>query len=256
MPTREATSAVSPSLTHHPISPSLPNHETHISAHQRRPLKRHDLPALLPLPRALLRHIAQRDLVLRDLDLNIIRSLERRLVEARQRAPAVARLELRAEHVVVVADLGHARRGGGGWLVSRAVEARHVAVHGAGVFDLEDGAAGGDGGAEAEGHVLFGFLVGDGGGILGWGALVGSCRRREGVGTGPIGGGKLSGEELQLDRVEHDLCDGLLDLELDLHGAAVAEVAAELEVVEGDVIVDGLDAEYAVSVVELVLMQL
>jgi hypothetical protein len=90
--------------------------------------------ALLDL---LLGHVAERDLVLWHLKLDIESRLEVRLVEARECAAGVAGLELGAEHVVELAVSGNGCGDIALWLVLRAVEAGHDVVDGALKLDVQ-----------------------------------------------------------------------------------------------------------------------
>lgn len=98
----------------------------------------------IPLARLnlLLRHVAERDLVLGHFEFDVKGSFQIRFVEARESTASVAGFELGAEHVVELVVLCNGSRDVALGLVLGAVEAGHDVVDEAGEFDGELGLAG------------------------------------------------------------------------------------------------------------------
>ena len=89
-----------------------------VGAHDRGPLEGDNVKARLRrLLDLLLGHVAECNLVLRDLNLKVKGRLEVRLVEARECPASIARLKLSAEHVVVFIILGDGSSRSNGGLV-------------------------------------------------------------------------------------------------------------------------------------------
>ena len=114
----------------------LLNIPTYIGAHPGASLERDLLEAR---PGAglhlLLGHVAQRSLVLGNLNLEIEARFQIWLVEARECSASIAGLELGAEHVVELVVPGHRWRRRCRWLVLGSVEPCHDVVHGARELD-------------------------------------------------------------------------------------------------------------------------
>lgn len=113
---------------------------THICAHDRSSLEGYDFQTgLLALLDILLGHVTQSNLVLRNLNLKVERSLKVWLIEAGKSSASIAGFELGAEHVVMLIISGDRCGSRNGRLVLRSVETRHDVVHGAAKLDDESG---------------------------------------------------------------------------------------------------------------------
>lgn len=137
-----------------------------VGAHKRRSLERHYVPSFLGRLDLLDGHVAQGDLIDRDLDIKVVGGLQVGLVEARESSAGIAGFELGAEHVVPLVVVGD--RGGGsfGGPVFAAVETSHLIVDDAFEFDDDGGLLGnGDLLVKGNGDTLGLFVVGDVGGL-------------------------------------------------------------------------------------------
>lgn len=138
-----------------------------VGRHDRCPLEAHNLVScVLALLGLLLRHVGQGGQVLGNFHLKVERSLEVGLVETREGATGVGRLELCGEHVVVLVVFGNTLCGLDGGSVLGAVEASHGVVHGTLEGDRQDGLlALGKLLVEGEGAALVLLIVADVGGF-------------------------------------------------------------------------------------------
>ena len=110
-----------------------------VGRHDWCPLEAHDLVScILALLGLLLRHVGQGGQVLRHLHLEVESGLQVGLVETREGAASVGRLELCGEHVVVLVVFGDTLCGLDGGSVLGAVEASHGVVHGTLEGDRQD----------------------------------------------------------------------------------------------------------------------
>ena len=110
-----------------------------VGRHDWCPLEAHDLVScVLALLGLLLRHVGQGGQVLGHFHLKVESSLQVRLVETREGAAGVRRLELCGEHVVVLVVFGNTLCGLDGGSVLGAVEASHGVVHGTLEGDRQD----------------------------------------------------------------------------------------------------------------------
>lgn len=185
---------------------------------------------LLALLRLFLGHVGQRSKILRNLHLKVESGLQVGLVEARESAAGVGRLELGGKHVVVLVVFGDTLGSLDGGSVLGAVEAGHGVVHGALESDGQDGLLGlRELLVESEGAALVLLIVADVGGLDGGRGLAGIES-------------DLSRVDLELVGVECDGLGGLLDGEVDCYASLVGPWCVRLEVKEGDVVVGGLDA--------------
>jgi hypothetical protein len=168
----------------------------------------------------LLWHIAQSDLVFRDLNLDIESGLEVGLVEAREGSAGIAGLELSAEHVVKFVVLCDGCRYFALWRVLGSIETGHDVVDGSLELDFKRRIS-----LvpyflpEIEGHTLPFLVVGD---------ILGRIRLVSGL--------ELSSMNLQLMGIEHETAEAVVvgDFGINGHGSLETELAAKLEIVEGD----------------------
>lgn len=182
----------------------------------------------IPLARLdfLLGHVAERNLVLGHFELDVKRSLEVGFVETRKGAAGVASFELGAKHVVELVVLGYRRRDFALGLVLGAVETSHDIVDSALELDLQHSLASvGDTVSKVQRNLLPLLIVAE---VFGRVCLVASLQ--------------LGTLELELVCIENEGAEAVIlcNLCVDLDGAMVAKLAAEFEVVEGEVVVRGL----------------
>ena len=201
-----------------------------VCRHDRCAIKADDLvSSLLALLRLFLRHVRQGSKILGNLHLKVESGLQVGLVEARESAAGVGRLELGGEHVVVLVVFGDTLGSLDGGRVLRTVEASHGVVHGALEGDCQDGLVGlRKLLVESEGAALVLLIVADVGSLDGGRSLAGIV-------------GDLSRVDLELVGVECDGLGGLLDGEVDRYTTLVGPWCVWLEVEEGDVVVGRLD---------------